>query len=203
MRCCRVAVVAWTLVLLNGTTLVSQVSSKLEEQARREYTAGRFADSERDFRELTKGDPSNLYAFIFLGQSLFRQGKYRESIEPFTRARELELRGRRLSLDQHRILVDQLAMAYGIGGNLKAAHALLAEAVANDPEYPLNYYNMACVYAEEDDKSKVIANLSLAFEHKRNLLKGEQMPDPSKDSSFQKYANDAEFVAIMKQLGYK
>ena len=180
-----------------------QSNEKLAEQARQEYAATKFTDAERDFRELTKRDPSNVEAQVFLGHSLFRQEKYAESVLPYEKARELERNGSKLTSDQHRILIDQLAMAYGISGDLKKSSALLESAIRDDPEYPLNYYNLACVYAEKDDKSKVLANLSLAFQHKEHVLKGEQMPDPRTDSSFQKYVRDEDFIKLMSKLGYK
>jgi hypothetical protein len=41
--------------------------------------------------------------------------------------------GKALSSDQHRIVIDQLVMAYGISGQLKKAHELLDEAISQDP----------------------------------------------------------------------
>jgi hypothetical protein len=93
-------------------------------------------------------------------------------------------------------------IAYGISGNLKKVHTLLEDAIRQDPDYPLNYYNWACAFAEEGDKDKMLTNLSTAFQHKEHVLKGEQMPDPRSDDSFQKYVHDDEFVKLMKQLGY-
>ena len=175
----------------------------LAEQARREYAAGKFSDAERDFRELTKRDPSNVESYVYLGQSLFRREKYSESVGPYEKARELERNGSKLTSDQHRILIDQLVMAYGMSGEMKKARLLLDDAIQKDPEYPLNYYNLACAFAEEGDKSKVLENLSLAFQRKANILRGEKMPDPRTDSSFQKYVRDEDFVKLMAKLGYK
>jgi predicted Zn-dependent protease len=175
----------------------------LAEQARREYTAGKFSDAERDFRELTKRDPSNIEGYVYLGQSLFRREKYSESVGPDEKARELERNGSKLTSDQHRILIDQLVMAYGMSGEMKKARSLLDDAIQKDPEYPLNYYNLACAFAEEGDKNKALANLSLAFQHKDKVLKGEKMPDPRTDSSFQKYVRDDDFIVLMKKLGYQ
>jgi len=124
-------------------------------------------------------------------------------VVPYEKARALETNGSKLSSDQHRILVDQLVMAYGVSGDLKKARALLDGAIQQDPEYPLNYYNLACAVAEEGDKNKALANLSLAFQHKDNVLKGEKMPDPRTDSSFQKYVRDDDFMVLMKKLGYQ
>jgi predicted Zn-dependent protease len=196
-------VVAVVVFLTSCLAQVAESNEKLTEQARKEFSAGEFADAERDFRELTKQDPSNLESQVYLGQALFRQEKYSESVVPYEKARELEKGGSRLTSDQHRILVDQLAMAYGISGDLKKTGALLESAIRDDPEYPINYYNLACTYAEEGDKSKVLSNLSLAFQHKEHALKGERMPNPRTDSSFKKYAQDDDFLKLMKALGIK
>jgi hypothetical protein len=41
------------------------------------------------------------------------------------------------------------------------------------------------------------------FRHKAHVRKGEEMPDPRSDSSFQKYVRDEDFVKLMKALGSK
>jgi predicted Zn-dependent protease len=175
----------------------------IADRALQEYKSGQYAAAERDCREIVKQNPSNILAQIYLGQSLFKQQKFADAIGPFEKARELEANGIKLNSDQHRILLDQLVMAYGTSGNLKKVHSLLDDAIRQDPDYPLNYYNLACAFAEEGDKPKMLANLSLAFQHKDHVLKGEQMPDPRSDDSFQSYVHDADFVKLMKQLGYK
>jgi tetratricopeptide (TPR) repeat protein len=178
------------LLLFSSAFCVAQNPGSVEqlaEQARREYSVGKFADAERDFREITQRDASNIYAQIYLGQCLFRQEKYEQAIDPYEKAHQLEMAGTKLTSDQHRILIDQLAMSYGINGNLKGARILLEDAIRQDPNYPLNYYNLACVSAEEKDKNKVLKNLSLAFQRKEHVLKGERMPDPRTDSSFENY----------------
>jgi tetratricopeptide (TPR) repeat protein len=175
----------------------------LAEQARREFRERMFDAAERDFRALTKSDASDLYAQTYLGHSLFRQEKFADAIAPYEQAHELERSGKKLSAEEHRVLVDQLVMSYGMGGQLKKAHKLLDGAIRQDPDYPLNYYNLACAFAEEGDKGKMIANLDLAFQRKGNVLSGEQMPDPRSDLSFQKYVRDPDFVSLMKKLGYR
>jgi hypothetical protein len=64
-------------------------------------------------------------------------------------------------------------------------------------------YNLACTDAEEGHKSQMLANLSLAFQHKEHALKGERLPDPRTDSSFQRYARDHYFLKSMKALGFE
>ncbi len=191
------------LLLCSMTTDIGQnrEADELNERAVREFRNNDWRAAERDFREIVKRDPPNIIAHIYLGQSLFRQEHYGEAAILFQKARDLQKSGKELSRIQDRILTDQLVMSYGITGQLKKAHALLDEAIRKDPEYPLNYYNLACAYAEQGDKIKVLANLQLAFDRKANVLKGEQMPDPRADSSFQKYARDSDFVSLMKKLG--
>jgi len=50
--------------------------SALIDRASQEFRAANFPAAERDFRELTKADPSNLFAHAYLGHALFRQQKF-------------------------------------------------------------------------------------------------------------------------------
>lgn len=200
-RVLSVALCVLSLVVLSAGQSTDRQDS-IAERALGEYRSGDYAAAEKDCRKILKENPSNIYAHIYLGQSLFMQGKYAEAIGPFEDARKLEAGGMKLTPDQHRILLDQLVMSYGITGKLKKVHTLLEEAIQRDPEYPLNYYNLACAFAEEGNKAKMLENLSLAFQHKDHIIKGEQMPDPRSDDSFQPYVHDPEFLRLMKQLGY-
>jgi predicted Zn-dependent protease len=191
------------LLIVGAIHAQTAPSAGLPERALQEFREGKFSEAERDFREITKSDPSNIYAQFYLGQTFFKEEKYANAVEPFERARTLEKSTKALSSDQRRIVTDQLVMAYAISGQLKKAHALLDDAIPQDPEYPLNYYNLACAFAEEGNKAKMLANLDLAFQHKNRVLKGEQMPDPRSDSSFQKYVQDEDFVKLMKKIGFK
>jgi len=170
----------------------SQSPDSVSSQALRDYQSGRYTQSERGFRELVKRDPSDAYAQFYLGQSLFRQEKYADAVGPFEKASELDRKGNGFS-------PDQLVMSYGISGQLKKTHTVLDQAIRQDPDYPLNYYNLACAFAEEGDKAQMLKNLDLAFERKANMLKGEQIPDPRTDSSFQKYIRDAD-LRLVRQL---
>jgi predicted Zn-dependent protease len=174
---------------------------ELQDRAVKEFQNGDWPAAERDFREIVRHDPSNIFASMYLGQTLFRKERYAEAATVFQKTKDLEKSGKQLNITQDRILTDQLVMSYGITGDMKKAHSLLDEAIEKDQEYPMNYYNRACAFAEEGDKAKALANLDLAFQRRANVLKGEQMPDPRADSSFQKYIRDSEFVNLMKKLG--
>ena len=168
--------------------------------ARKLYNSGKWSEAEKSFTSIVRAHPDNIGAQMFLGQVLFIEQKFSAAIAPYERVRGLEKEGTKLTLTQHRILSDQLAMAYGISGRTADSKALLQESVKTDPSYPLNYYNLACVAADEKDKAGVLKNLSLAFQHKDQVLTGEQMPNPASDSSFKKYAADADFKALVARL---
>lgn len=205
LRWTAIGVFSVSLLILGASSLKAQTSApgdQLAQRALKDYQDGNYIAAERDFREIAERDPSNFYAQFYLGQSLFEEHKFADAVGPFEKARALELGGKKLTLEQHRILVDQLVIAYGISADLKKVHTLLDEAIRQDPDYPLNYYNLACAYAEEGDKTKMLASLSTAFQQKDNVLKGEKMPDPRSDDSFQKYVHDDDFLKLMKQIGY-
>ena len=187
------------LVIRNSAAQNSQVDKF--QVARQSYASGRYADAEKAFAEITREHPDNIAAQMYLGQTLFKEEKFAAAIIPYEKVLSLEKSGTKLTLTQHRILSDQLAMAYGVSGRSADAKALLQESVRTDPGYPLNYYNLACVSADEDDKAGVLKNLSLAFQHKDQMLPGEHMPDPASDPSFKKFAQDADFKTLLTRLG--
>lgn len=174
--------------------------TEMLRDAQRLYDSGKLADAEKSFAEIAREHPANVSAQMYLGQTLFKEEKFTEAIGPYEKVRALEKSGTKLTLIQQRILGDQLAMAYGLGGRSADAKALLEESVRDDPGYPLNYYNLACVAADEDDKAAVLKELNLALQHRDQALPGEQMPNPESDPSFKKYAEDAEFKALVARF---
>ena len=122
------------------STAQDAAPTALVDRASQEFRARNFGAAERDFRELTKIEPSSLFAHTYLGHALFRHEKFAEAIGSYESARDLEGEGKKLSESDHRVLVDQLVMSYGIGGQMAKAHKLLDEAIGKDPGYPLNYY---------------------------------------------------------------
>lgn len=195
----RITVVV--LLLVGTLTSAQGPETDAVTKAERLYNSGKWQEAENSFASIVRDHPDNIAAQMYLGQTLFKEEKFAAAIVPYERVRTLEKSGVKLTLTQHRILGDQLAMAYGISGRTSDSKALLQESIRTDPSYPLNYYNLACVSADEDDKSGVLKNLSLAFQHKDQVLLGEQMPDPTADPSFKKYAQDADFKALIAQLG--
>jgi hypothetical protein len=100
----------------------------------------------------------------------------------------------------HRVTTDQLVMALGMSGDLAASRALANKAIAADPGYPMNYYNLACADAEQGDVASTRTHLQQAFDRKANTIPGESMPDPTQDNSILKLKGNADFWQFVESL---
>jgi hypothetical protein len=103
-------------------------------------------------------------------------------------------------LTLRRVATDQLVMALGMSGDLKDSRAVAEKAIAADPDYPLNYYNLACADAEQGNAADAKTHLQQAFDRRANVLQGETMPDPSQDDSILKLKKDKQFWAFVQAL---
>jgi tetratricopeptide (TPR) repeat protein len=134
------------------------------------------------------------------GAALYLKGHYAEAIAPFEKALELEKADPRLEKTYWYILVDDLGMAHGVTGNLTRAREVFEYGLSQDPNYPLFYYNLACVYAEMQDLDRAAEYLKEAFKRKENILPGERMPDPRKDDSFKPHLKNKAFRELLDSL---
>jgi len=104
------------------------------------------------------------------------------------------------ALTARRVATDQLVMSLGMSGDMEQSRMIAGTAIAGDPDYPINYYNLACIDAEQGDAKGAKEHLKQAFDRRANVLRGESMPDPTKDDSILKLKGDAEFWAFVKSL---
>ena len=104
------------------------------------------------------------------------------------------------SLDMRRFVTDKLVMSLGMGGDLKNSRAVAMQAIEQDPDYPLNYYNLACADAEEGNAAAARTHLEQAFARKANTLPGESLPDPGKDDSLLKLKSNQAFWTYVQTL---
>ena len=99
-----------------------------------------------------------------------------------------------------RVATDQAVMAYGIAGDLDKSRALAEHAIQIDPDYSLNYYNLACADAEAANAKQAKVHLQQAFERKDHVIPGESLPDPTQDDSIQKLQQDKPFWNFVENL---
>ena len=99
----------------------------------------------------------------YLGEAsrYYMDGDYKKAIPPFEKAHELEKNERRLKKELWFVLVDNLAISYGITGDIEKSQAVLEYGIKLEPTYPMFYYNMACGYGEGDDEENTIKYLRL------------------------------------------
>src|SRR6202041_2155860 len=94
-------------------------------------------------------------------------------------------------------LVENLGMAYGITGDLPHAEVSFNYGLSKDPDYPMFYYNLACVNAERIGMDKTIDYLKKASPLKANPIAGEGMPDPRQDRPSQRLQSPDHFRRIV------
>jgi hypothetical protein len=99
-----------------------------------------------------------------------------------------------------RVVVDQLAMSYGMAGDLRHSRAVNEAAIARDPSYPLYYYNLACADAEEGNVAAAHEHLQQAFDRRSKTLPNEKFPDPATDDSFLKLKSNKQFWAFVQSI---
>jgi tetratricopeptide (TPR) repeat protein len=134
------------------------------------------------------------------GSRYYLAGQFREAIPSYQKALDIEKNTPLLGKTYWRALVDNLGMAYGITGDLANAKSTLTYGVSKDPEYPLFYYNLACVAAEKGDAHDTEKLLKLAFDRRNNVIQGETFPDARADDSFRKLMLQDEFRQFANSL---
>jgi tetratricopeptide (TPR) repeat protein len=137
--------------------------------------------------------------YFATGSLLYQMGQEYASAAVYYQ-RALDILPPSVSLNQRRVITDQLAMSYGISGQIKESRAVLEGAIKTDPDYPLNYYNLACADAEQGKASDAKIHLQQAFDRKANTIPGEHLPDPAGDDSIQKLKKNKEFWAFVQTL---
>lgn len=137
--------------------------------------------------------------YFTLGSVLYQASKAYASAA-FYYQRALDTFPSDAPLTARRVLTDQLAMAYGISGQIKQSRSVNEAAIKADPDYPLYYYNLACADAEQGKAADAKLHLQQAFDRKANTLPGEKLPDPTQDDSIQKLKKNKEFWTFLQTL---
>lgn len=103
-------------------------------------------------------------------------------------------------VNARRVATDEVVIALGMSGKVQQARQYAERAIAVDPDYPINYYNLACADAEDGNAVAAKAHLQQAFERKANVIPGEKMPNPATDDSLLKLRKNKEFWAFVQTL---
>jgi hypothetical protein len=146
-------------------------------------------------------EPPSSRQLLNIGNALYLQNKYAQAIPPYQQALDLEKTEPQLDRTLWRVLIDNLGMAYGMTGHLTEARATFEQGIQADPTYPMFHYNLACTFAKMNDLDHAMQSLKTAFRHRKNQSPGEEsMPDPLKDSSFQRFMKNETFRNLVNDL---
>ena len=138
----------------------------------------------------------------YLGEAsrYYMEGEYKKAIPLYQKALDMEKKERKLKKEFWLVMVDNLAISYGITGDVEKSMAVLEYGIKQEPTYPMFYYNMACGYGETDDEDNAIKHLRLAFKYKDNMIKGEKFPNPETDSSFKRLMKKETFRKALAEM---
>jgi len=134
------------------------------------------------------------------GNAFYHQKDWSGAIQQYEKTLDLERERRALPQKEWRVLVDNLGMAYAASGDLPKAKQMFEFGITQDPEYPMFHYHLACAEAGASDLDGALLDLTAAFRYHRNSAAAEALPDPARDSSFEKYLNDPRFRTLAQQL---
>ena len=138
--------------------------------------------------------------YVAQASRFYLQHDYSAAAERYQKALDMEKQKHVLSPTLFRVMVDNLGMSYGLTGNLPKAKETFEYGIAQEPEYPLFYYNLACTYGEMGKMDESLQQLRLAYKYKANVIAGESFPDPLKDDSFRNFVKDKRFVDVVHQM---
>jgi hypothetical protein len=136
-----------------------------------------------------------LYADI-----LYRHAMYKDAAPVFEQALSKLEDDKSADVTMRRVTTDQAGMSYGISGDTAKARSIFESAIAKDPDYAMYYYMLACADAQDKKLEDAQLHLKQAFERKANVIKGESLPDPSKDDSFLPYKRNKDFWQFIESL---
>ncbi len=135
------------------------------------------------------------------GSEFYLQGNYQQAIGLYQQALDLEKTNPQLDRIMWRVLVDNLGMAYGISGKLSQAREIFEYGIQEEHTYPMFHYNLACTFAEMNDREQAMKSLRTAFQHRKHHNPGEPgIPDPRRDVSFRRFMAQDDFRKFVDQL---
>jgi tetratricopeptide (TPR) repeat protein len=134
--------------------------------------------------------------FFFTEKNWTRASQHYEQALEYDRMQ----RKRGLSAGDWRTLVENLGAAYAMGKNLEKAKATFQFGITQDPGYPMFHYKLATVYAELNDLDNALIDLRSAFLYRARGIAAAGIPDPARETSFQRFTDDERFVRLSKQV---
>jgi tetratricopeptide (TPR) repeat protein len=172
------------------------------EKARRELQSPRrnVAHVEKLIQDSLKSSPDFLEAQRALADLYYLENRFDSAAAEYLKARALDDSQKKLSRADRNLLLDGLGLSQAQGRHYDEAIASYKAAIAEDPDYALFEYNLACTYAMKGDLDSALPHLTKSWELRDSLPNGVEFPDPRKDDSFKRYWNDSRFKAAVENI---
>ncbi|HWR15113.1 MAG TPA: tetratricopeptide repeat protein [Terriglobales bacterium] len=199
MRRSFVLLVLFSLISVSGFADTKKANEKIR-RAETEFARGNVNGAEKNLRQALEEDPNSIDAHLALADLLSQTRRNFQAAQEYTKALELDASQKKLTEAQRRSAIDQQAISYALGGELKRARDIYLEALKSDGDYAMYNYNLACVYAEMNDLNSALPYLRKSWEHRDTLPSGVKFPDPRKDDSFKAFWNDARFQKAVSDI---
>jgi len=184
--------------LVKGDTWVNfQLSKVMYTPADERF----FKDFVASAKILPDFSPSSIDNFQY-GNHYYLNNNYEKAIVYYQKALEQEKKKSLLKKTSWLVLVDNLALAYGLSGHLEMARDTIQYGVSKEPTYPMFYYTLACTYAKLNDLENSLLNLEKAAQYKPNMISGEKWPEPAKDHSFRRFLKNERFVEAARKFSH-
>ena len=148
----------------------------------------------------TRDDNNDALDYFAKGSDSYFKQDFKSAVGYYEKALDKETILPTLEKKYWYVLIDNLGMSYALTNDLKKSKDIFEYGISKEPAYPLFYYNLACVFAESANLDGCLSNLELAIKHKENMIEGEEFPDPMKDSSFQRFIDNPQFLKVVHQL---
>jgi tetratricopeptide (TPR) repeat protein len=196
-------------VLFVATLIACSVASGETKEARDKLNKARQelhqrmpnpARAEKLLQESLKASPDYLDAQQALADLYYLEKRYDNAAAEYLKARALDDAQKKLSRADRNIMLDQLGLSQALGRHLDDAIATYKAALAEDADYALFEYNLACSYAMKGDLDSALPHLSKSWELRDSMPNGMQFPDPRKDDSFKRYWNDPRFKSAVENI---
>ena len=193
-----------TMYVVRGFVAADDVCGDLEF-----YSGKRISGDDANFKKAFLGyrfDPNYTPQFsdvVMYAQVLFLHQDYRSAAPMFEKGLAMvPANGApfQSATFARRVMRDQAGISYGILGVLAKSRSIFEKGIADDPDYPLNYHNLACADAGEKKLSEAKLHLQQAFDRRANMNPGETMPVPTEDDSFLPHKGNREFWTFLQGL---
>ncbi len=99
-------------------------------------------------------------------------------------AYEKEIKMPTLKKELRIALIENYSNFLRLNGDYQKALEVLNYGLTKDPNYPMYFWVKARIMADLGDEGATLSMLQMAVKNRKNLLKGEKLPDPRRDDAF-------------------